>query len=64
MAALNETSGTITAPINRPYSEVSKGFTHFRDGDVIFAKITPSMENGKSAVESDLGSRRDISGMT
>lgn len=50
MAALDETSGTITAPINRPYSEVSKGFTHFRDGDVIFAKITPSMENGKSAV--------------
>ena len=30
MAALDETSGTITAPINRPYSEVSKGFTHFR----------------------------------
>ncbi|MGO4319925.1 restriction endonuclease subunit S, partial [Agrobacterium sp. MCAB5] len=29
---------------------VSKGFTQFVDDDVIFAKITPSMENGKSAV--------------
>lgn len=54
MAAVDEVSGTIAAPIDRPYSEVSKGFTHFRDEDVIFAKITPSMENGKSAVARDL----------
>lgn len=54
MAAVDEVSGTIAAPVNRPYSEVSKGFTHFRDEDVIFAKITPSMENGKSAVARDL----------
>lgn len=50
MAAVDEITGTIMAPVDRPYSEVSKGFTHFRDHDVIFAKITPSMENGKSAV--------------
>jgi len=50
MAAVDEVSGTILSPVDRPYGEVSKGFTHFRDGDVIFAKITPSMENGKSAV--------------
>lgn len=50
MAAVDEMSGTIAASVNRPYGEVSKGFTHFRDEDVIFAKITPSMENGKSAV--------------
>jgi type I restriction enzyme S subunit len=50
MAAVDEISGTIAAPIDRPYGEVAKGFTHFQDGDVIFAKITPSMENGKSAV--------------
>lgn len=54
MAAVDEVSGTIAAPIDRPYNEVSRGFTHFRDGDVIFAKITPSMENGKSAVASNL----------
>ncbi|WP_322896279.1 MULTISPECIES: restriction endonuclease subunit S [unclassified Yoonia] len=54
MASVDEVSGTIAAPIDRQYNEVSKGFTHFRDGDVIFAKITPSMENGKSAVARDL----------
>jgi type I restriction enzyme, S subunit len=54
MAAVDEVSGTILSPIDRPYREVSKGFTHFRDGDVIFAKITPSMENGKSAVARSL----------
>ena len=54
MAAVDEVSGTILSPIERPYREVSKGFTHFRDGDVIFAKITPSMENGKSAVAHNL----------
>lgn len=50
MAAVDEVSGTIAAAVDRPYREVSKGFTQFRNGDVIFAKITPSMENGKSAV--------------
>jgi len=50
MAAVDEITGTITSSADRSYGEVSKGFTHFRDGDVIFAKITPSMENGKSAV--------------
>lgn len=31
-----------------------KGFTRFENGDVIWAKITPCMQNGKSAVASDL----------
>jgi len=30
--------------------EVKKGYTPFREGDVLFAKITPCMENGKMAV--------------
>jgi type I restriction enzyme S subunit len=54
MAAVDEVSGIITGAVDRPYGEVSTGFTHFRDSDVIFAKITPSMENGKSAVAHDL----------
>jgi len=33
---------------------VRKGYTYFEDGDVIFAKITPCMENGKTAVVRDL----------
>jgi type I restriction enzyme S subunit len=42
-------SGTITEPQVRTLGEVRKGYTHFADGDVISAKITPCMENGKSA---------------
>lgn len=34
----------------KKYSEVKKGFTPMADGDVVFAKITPCMENGKIAV--------------
>lgn len=33
----------------RPLSQVLNGYTTFRDGDVLFAKITPCMENGKGA---------------
>ena len=33
----------------RLYSEVSKGYTPFVDGDVLVAKITPCFENGKIA---------------
>src|SRR5699024_8191928 len=28
----------------------SKGYTLFQDGDILFAKITPCMENGKGAI--------------
>lgn len=31
-------------------NDVKKGFTYFRENDVLFAKITPCMENGKGAV--------------
>jgi type I restriction enzyme, S subunit len=33
---------------------VAKGFTAFREGDVLFAKITPCMENGKVAIATGL----------
>lgn len=32
------------------WGEIKKGFTHFRNGDVVVAKITPCFENGKAAV--------------
>lgn len=38
----------------RPWSEIKKGYTHFANGDVVMAKITPCYENGKSAVMSQL----------
>lgn len=50
MAALSEYRSKFDFLTERPLSEVRKGFTHFAEGDVLFAKITPCMENGKGAV--------------
>ena len=50
MPAVSDVNGEIESAHDRPFSEVSKGYTHFQSGDVIFAKITPCMENGKIAV--------------
>ena len=38
----------------RPWHEVKKAYTHFENGDVIFAKVTPCFENGKAAIASGL----------
>jgi len=54
MSAVDEKSGAIQVPSIRQYSEVSKGYTYFKDNDVLFAKITPCMENGKAAIASEL----------
>lgn len=50
MPALSEIYGKITEPQTRLLKEVRSGFTNFSEGDVVFAKITPCMENGKTAV--------------
>ncbi len=42
--------GSIDTSISRHYSEVCKGFTYFAENDVLFAKITPCMQNGKGGV--------------
>ena len=42
-------NGKIDLSINRNIDDVRKGFTFFRDNDVIIAKITPCFENGKGA---------------
>ena len=49
MPAVSE-DGKIDCSDIRPYKEVRKGFTYFAENDVLFAKITPCMENGKGAV--------------
>ncbi|MGH7864894.1 MAG: restriction endonuclease subunit S [Candidatus Binataceae bacterium] len=54
MASVDETFGQIKAPQVRAYSEVAKGFTPFRENDVLLAKITPCMENGKAAIARNL----------
>ena len=47
-------NGDIDPTEIRPYDEVRKGFTYFAENDVLFAKITPCMENGKGAVAKGL----------
>ena len=54
MAAVEAETGGIDVSARRPIGSVRKGFTRFGSGDVIFAKITPCMENGKIAVIPDL----------
>ena len=49
MPAVSE-YGEIDTTSIKEYDEVKTGFTYFAENDVLFAKITPCMENGKGAV--------------
>lgn len=49
MAAVDADKTVARASERRALGQVSKGFTSFRDGDVLLAKITPCFENGKIA---------------
>jgi type I restriction enzyme, S subunit len=53
MAAVAEETGVLQLE-TRSYGNVAKGYTRFLEGDVLFAKITPCMENGKIAVARNL----------
>jgi type I restriction enzyme S subunit len=46
--------GTIKSSERKAANEVFDGFTYFRKGDVVIAKITPCFENGKGAWLKDL----------
>jgi type I restriction enzyme S subunit len=54
MSAVDAQKGIVATPELRPYSEVKRGYTFFAEGDVLFAKITPCMENGKHAIARNL----------
>ena len=54
MAAVSEETLSIEAQAERPFSEVGKGYTPFKRGDVLVAKITPCFENGKMALADNL----------
>lgn len=53
MPAVTE-NGKMDSSIIKIYDEVKTGFTYFSERDVLFAKITPCMENGKGAVAVNL----------
>lgn len=47
--------GYIAEKVDKPYSEVKAGgYTYFAEDDLIIAKITPCMENGKCAIATGL----------
>lgn len=50
MAAVEAGSGRMEVSQTKHFGAVKKGYTPFKEGDVLFAKITPCMENGKVAV--------------
>ncbi|MFF8573178.1 hypothetical protein ACF06L_18400 [Streptomyces sp. NPDC015408] len=53
MAAVSGITGTVEKPESVAASDVGSGYKAFRRNDVIFARITPCMQNGKSAVFQD-----------
>lgn len=59
MPCVSDIWGKIVKKELRKLGEVKKGYTNFFEDDVLFAKITPCMENGKSAIvdklENDIG---------
>ncbi len=54
MTAVDQIEGTIKTPEILPLGKARKGHTQFIENDVIFARITPCMENGKAAIAKNL----------
>jgi type I restriction enzyme, S subunit len=50
MNAVDESTAEIQQSFVRKYKDVFKGYTQFVENDVLLAKITPCMENGKCAI--------------
>lgn len=51
-------NGFIEKTVDKPLKEVRKGsYTYFAENDIILAKITPCMENGKCALATGLTNR-------
>jgi type I restriction enzyme S subunit len=53
MPDVGENGRILSRQVKRLF-EMAKGFTRFAEEDVIFAKITPCMENGKGALATEL----------
>jgi len=53
MSSVSE-NGKIVTPEVRSLGEVNKGYTYFEENDILLAKITPCMENGKRAIAKNL----------
>lgn len=54
MASLNTFDASFEAVETRKLTDVSSGFTYFRNNDILLAKITPCFENGKGGIAHNL----------
>lgn len=54
MASVSDILGTVSEPLIKKLGKYKKGYTNFASSDILFAKITPCMENGKIAVVGEL----------
>jgi type I restriction enzyme S subunit len=53
MEAVGEHGG-LSLEMTKQLADVKAGYTYFRDGDIVIAKITPCFENGKGALAAGL----------
>lgn len=53
MSVVSEESLSYTEQ-KAPFGKVKKGYTKFQNDDILFAKITPCMENGKGCIAQNL----------
>ncbi len=54
MADLNENQINFIPTQTKPLGEVIKGYTYFKNDDVLLAKVTPCFENGKAGIAKGL----------
>lgn len=54
MSSVQEGTGKMDTSHTVPLGRVLGKYTFFRDGDIVFSKITPCMENGKIALATNL----------
>ena len=54
MSSVGEDLGGIKEREIRPFRDVAKGYTYFEENDILFAKITPCLQNGKHALAAEI----------
>ena len=54
MSSVGEDRGGIKEREIRPFRDVAKGYTYFEQNDILFAKITPCLQNGKHALAAEI----------
>lgn len=64
MSGIPQLHGAAIVAETKRWGDIKKGYTHFANGDVVLAKITPCFENGKAAAVEGLPGDAGISAGT